>query len=485
MNALAIPSLTLIGLFASASFGQTGTVNEDVKAVASDGMPRDLFGLGVDIHDGLIVVGAGGDDERSNTDSGSVYVIDAATGAELEKIVPAGLDSEDGFGIWVSVYGDTLVASAQGDDDSGSQAGAVYVYVQSPSGWTLEQKVTASDGASNDLFGSGVELVGDTLVVGARGAGLGGAAYVFDRSGGVWTETQKLTASDAQGGDLFGLGLAFDGQRIVVGAELADDPMGVASGAAYVFFDRNGFWVEEAKLTPSDGAFNDRFGFSADVVGETIVVGSPNDVTERGLPTDIQPTIIERTGSAYVFELDRFAGWTQIRKLVPNDGISTDRFGNDVALNGQTVYVSAINDDDTAQDAGSVYSYRYSLGTELERFLASDGAEGDHFGAVISIFEGTLVVGQPFDNMRRPSLGNPGPNEPGSAYVFFVPAACVGDFDGDGDVDLGDFGVFGAAFGSVAGDPNYNTQADFDGDGDVDLGDFGVFGAEYGRTDCP
>ena len=61
---------------------------------------------------------------------------------------------------------------------------------------------------------------------------------------------------------------------------------------------------------------------------------------------------------------------------------------------------------------------------------------------------------------------------------------CVGDFDGDGDVDLGDFGVFGASFGSLTGDMNYDANADFDNDGDVDLGDFGVFGAEFGRTDC-
>ncbi len=61
---------------------------------------------------------------------------------------------------------------------------------------------------------------------------------------------------------------------------------------------------------------------------------------------------------------------------------------------------------------------------------------------------------------------------------------CTADFDNDGDVDLGDFGVFGAAFNSMTGDMNYNAAADFDMDGDVDLGDFGVFGAQFGRTDC-
>ncbi len=62
--------------------------------------------------------------------------------------------------------------------------------------------------------------------------------------------------------------------------------------------------------------------------------------------------------------------------------------------------------------------------------------------------------------------------------------SCIADFDDDGDVDLGDFGVFGAAFNSGVGDPNFSPQADFDDDGDVDLGDFGVFGSEFGRSDC-
>ena len=61
---------------------------------------------------------------------------------------------------------------------------------------------------------------------------------------------------------------------------------------------------------------------------------------------------------------------------------------------------------------------------------------------------------------------------------------CLPDLDNDGDVDLGDFGAFGAAFNSVIGDEHYNPDADFDRDGDVDLGDFGTFGAEFARTDC-
>jgi hypothetical protein len=69
-------------------------------------------------------------------------------------------------------------------------------------------------------------------------------------------------------------------------------------------------------------------------------------------------------------------------------------------------------------------------------------------------------------------------------FVEVLDNACLFDFNGDGQVDGADFGTFGAAFGSMTGDPNYNPQADADGNGSIDGADFGAFGAEFGRTDC-
>lgn len=62
---------------------------------------------------------------------------------------------------------------------------------------------------------------------------------------------------------------------------------------------------------------------------------------------------------------------------------------------------------------------------------------------------------------------------------------CLADFDGDGDVDLTDFGTFGSAFNSVVGDPNYDPRSDYDNNGAVDIVDFGTFVTEFGRSDCP
>jgi len=467
------------GLTTSA-FAQPIVVNEDLKLTASDGENRDRYGASVDVSGDLVVVGAI-DDVNRGTAGGSVYVVRADTGLELAKILPQGLDYMDGFGGSVSIDGNTIVASAEGDDDLGSFAGAAYVYTGSGGTWSLQQKLTAADGVANDRFGFPLELLGDTIIVSARFENSkAGACYVFTRTNGVWAQSHKLTASDGLAGDEFGSSLAFDGRWLVVGAERADRSAGVDSGVAYIFEYSRGVWAEVAKIVPSDGAAGDGFGFDVDVAGDVIVVGAPFDTTERGLPSDNRPTSVEPTGSAYVFELNAFGQWLQARKLVPDDGIATDRFGNAVALNGQTVYVGSFNNDETAQDAGAVYSYQHTTGIELDRYLASDGSEGDQLGVVLSVTDEYLVVGQPFDEIRRPMFG-----EPGAAYVFFMPAPSVADFNDDGVVDFTDFKVFNAAFLSVLGEPEYNPAADFNGDGAVDNDDFQILAQEFNRVESP
>jgi len=153
----------------------------------------------------------------------------------------------DFFGESVSVSGDTAVVGALFDDDAGSQSGSAYVFVKPAGGWagslTETAKLTASDAAASDFFGESVSVSGDTAVVGARFDGdacpsnincHSGSAYVFTRSGGIWTEQAKLTASDAVAGDQFGGAVTVSGGTAVVGARL-DDDAGSQSGSAYVF----------------------------------------------------------------------------------------------------------------------------------------------------------------------------------------------------------------------------------------------------------
>ena len=126
----------------------------------------------------------------------------------------------------MSNSGDTLVMAAPADDDKGNNTGSAYVYVRNGGVWTEQQKLIADDGAVSDWFGSSLSISGDTLVVGAyydddKGS-KSGSAYVYVRNGGVWTEQQKLTASDGAQSDHLGNRVFISGDPNVVCAPFQD-----------------------------------------------------------------------------------------------------------------------------------------------------------------------------------------------------------------------------------------------------------------------
>ncbi len=144
----------------------------------------------------------------------------------------------------MSISGDTVVVGARLDDDAGIDSGSAYIFGRNEGGadnWGQVAKLTASDAAGGDMFGFSVSISGDIVIVGARGtddAGFGsGSAYVFGRNEGGsdnWGQVKKLTASDAAAGDVFGFSVSISGDTVIVGARL-DDDAGNESGSAYIF----------------------------------------------------------------------------------------------------------------------------------------------------------------------------------------------------------------------------------------------------------
>ena len=244
--------------------------------------------------------------------------------------------SWDRFGSSVSISGDRVVVGAFGDN---SGSGSAYVFSYNGSTWTQEAKLTASDAAAGDYFGYAVSISGDRVVVGAYGDDIGsGSAYVFSYDGSTWTQETKLTASDAAGMDYFGWSVSISGDRVVVGA-FADDP----AGSAYVFsYDGNG-WTQEAKLTASDAADGDDFGQSVSISGYTVVVGV--SAADTG------------SGSAYVFRYDG-SDWAEETKLTASDAAAYDHFGYAVSISGDRVVAAALGDDDGGADTGAAYVFR-------------------------------------------------------------------------------------------------------------------------------
>ena len=257
------------------------------------------------------------------------------------------------------------------------------------------------DGVEGDKFGYSVAVDGDTAVIGAyqdNGNGAdSGAAYVFTRNEGVWDDGVKLTASGGAAYDNFGISVAVDGDTVVVGAP-GNDGAGADSGAAYVFTRNDGVWDDGVKLTASDGAALDYFGYSVAVDGDTVLVGAYRDDDEENDSED--------SGSAYIFtKPNSSGGWadwdpmadTETAKLTASDGADDDWFGVSVALDGKTAVIGASGDDDKGIDSGSAYVFvkpsgAWADGNETDKLTASDGEAQDNFGYSVAVDVDTVEV---------------------------------------------------------------------------------------------
>ena len=192
-----------------------------------------------------------------------------------QKVLASDPQMNDYFSTSVSISGDTAVIGSQGrgQDPAEPDPSTAYVFTRSNGVWTEHQILTASDGTGANYFGQGVSIADDTLVIGSRGSR---SAYIFTRSNGVWTEQQKLTASDGWPGDSFGINISISGDTAVISA-FNDDDNGSGSGSAYVYVRSNGVWSEQQKLTASDGAEYDNFGWSVSIDGDTAAIGAFRD----------------------------------------------------------------------------------------------------------------------------------------------------------------------------------------------------------------
>ena len=344
--------------------GGAGNWGEVTKLTASDAQADDGFGYSVAVSGDTAVVGAIQEDPVG-TDAGAAYVFQRDQGGtnnwgEVKKLTASDAQAFDIFGYSVAVSGDTAVVGAFREDAGGSNAGAAYVFQRNEGGadnWGEVTKLTASDAGAGDLFGYSVAVSGDTAIVGAYQEDAGGtdagAAYVFERNeggAGNWGELKKLTASDAQAGDIFGVSVAVSGDTAVVGA-FWEDAGGSDAGAAYVFQrDQGGTddWGEVKKLIASDAGGSDFFGVSVAVSGDTAIVGAYGENAGDS-----------QAGAAYVFGRNQggMDNWGEVTKLTASDAQAGDWFGFSVAVSGVAAVVGAPLEDAGGSNAGAAYVF--------------------------------------------------------------------------------------------------------------------------------
>ena len=334
-----------------------GSWSEIQKLTASDGAPNDYFGLSVAIDGDTALVSAPYKNFQSGTAFGRVYIYQRqadGSWSETAHLLASDGASGDYFGISVAIDGDTALVGAPYDDDNGTASGSAYLYQRQTDGsWSETAKLTDSDGAASDYFGIQVAIAGDTALVGAYGDnddnGLeSGSAYLYQRQAdGSWSETAKLTASDGAAGDYFGSRVAIDGDTALVGARYNENN-GEGTGSAYIYQRQaDGSWSETAKLNASDGAQFDYFGSSVSIYGDTALVGTYGDNDDNGFDS----------GSAYIYERQADGSWSETAKLTASDAASFDNFGISVAIDGDTALVGAYGDNDNGQYTGSAYIY--------------------------------------------------------------------------------------------------------------------------------
>ena len=304
----------------------------------------------------------------------------------------------------------------------GDGPGFVHVYVNKGKDWPKQATLKADDGAANDRFGTSISISGDTVIVGSPKSDLeaggedAGAVYVFVRDGVRWKQT-KLTASDAADGDQFGHFVSLEGDMAIVGA-FSDDDAGSKSGAAYIFVRNGETWTQEAKLTASDADKGDQFGISVDISGgvsSTAIVGAQFD-DDAG----------SKSGSAYIFRRNADGTWTEQAKLVASDADAGDRFGYAVAIDVNRAVVGAPWADQPKQDfSGAIYSFlrvgsdwveqKKEEAKNVTRNEVDVLTKGDNFGSAIDISNkgSVVIVGSPWDNGQ-----NGGAQDEGSVYIY-------------------------------------------------------------------
>ena len=400
---------------------------------------------------------------------------DAAPGDQTAYGKASNTGAGDGFGVAVSLSGDTLAVGAPGEasaatgvngnqaDNAASSAGAVYVFVRTGTTWTQQAYLKASNTGAGDDFGSSVSLSGDTLAVGAKfeasaatgingnqadnAATLAGAVYVFVRTGTTWTQQAYLKASNTEAGDEFGSSVSLSGDTLAVGAPgeasaatgvngNQADNLASSSGAVYVFVRTGTTWTQQAYLKASNTGADDGFGSSVSLSGDTLAVAAPGEASAAtGVNGNQADNAAFQAGAVYVFTRTGTT-WTQQAYLKASNTGASDLFGRSISLSGDTLVVGAPGEasaatgingnqaDNSASSAGAIYVFARTgtAWTQQAYLKASNTGAGDGFGFAASLSGDTLAVGARFEaGGATGANGNQADNSAsgaGAVYVF-------------------------------------------------------------------
>lgn len=374
----------------------------------------------------------------------SIFSVSSQEWEEVNKIVASDRAENDRFGSSVSVYNEYSIISAPNVDsitssgDTLINCGSAYICKRDFDGnWSEIQQLLASDKMDQDFFGNDVSLYGNYAVIGAPDHGLdasganyligAGAVYIFKMDTiGIWSQVQKIVASDRNEYDSFGNAVSIFEDYMIVGAYREDEDASgnntlQMAGSAYIYKkDINGNFIEVQKIIASDRDTEDKFGFSVSTSGTYAIVGAPfEDHDSAG------GNFMAVSGSAYIFEKNNGGTWTEVKKIVASDRQQINYYGEDVDISGTKVIVGAYaasidySPGSFFYQAGKAYIYERNSNnswSETQIISASDPSDFDYFGGAVSISGNVVVVGAHCDDENI--YGSDTIQWAGSAYIF-------------------------------------------------------------------
>jgi hypothetical protein len=355
---------------------------------ADDGAIDDRFGDAVAIDGDTAIIGAFDAKIGDNYYQGAAYVFTRQNGSwtQAQKLLASDGAGTANFGAAVAISGDTILVSAISANVQGhSNHGQVYVFTRTNGTWSETQRLASDDGASGDAFGNAIALQGNVALIGAQGSTVGtntlqGKVYVFSSTGSTWSQQQMLTASDGGNNDLFGHSLALDGSTAVIGAPTFWYNFSHA-GFMYVFTSSGGTWSFAQKVLPTETALGDQFGYAVGIAGDTALASSTGNQFAHGAVT--------------VFKRD--AGmFAQTQRFTPDNGAGGDEFGNQLSMSGNAAVIGAqrlVIDD----HQGAAYLFAESEGTwsQQQQFTETTGTSLDFFGGAVAFDGRTILIGTP------------------------------------------------------------------------------------------
>jgi hypothetical protein len=318
----------------------------------------------------------------------------------------------DVLGWCVDIEGDVMAVGAIGVDDAcpgnpTCNSGALYIFERTSGVWGESQQITAAGIQLEDEFGNDVSISGDRMIVGAHKQDTG-KAYILRKVGGTWVEEQMLSGSSTATGFHFGHSVCLDGDTALVGT-MRDNHAGIQSGSAYLFERVAGIWTESTNLKASNAAGGDLYGRASDLNGDLAIIGAHLH--------DTAPASDE--GAAYIYERDSNGTpldplddiWNETL-LLPADPVLGGFFGRSVAISGDRAIVGSSFAQSGASQPGAVYVFERIGGvwTQVDKLIASDGNDADGFGISLSLDGDLLMVGARHNDETAMNAG--------AVYVF-------------------------------------------------------------------